>query len=61
MNALPARSRRPWAFGQAAPQYRRAELGINDGREGGRGARGGGGVSAVLAEPPFLQREKRLV
>lgn len=28
---------------------------------GGRGARGGGGVSAVLAEPPFLQREKRLV
>lgn len=28
---------------------------------GGRGARGGGGVSAVLAGPPFLQRGKRLV
>lgn len=35
MNARPARSRRPCAFGQAAPQYMRAELGLNDGREGG--------------------------
>ncbi|KAF1372262.1 hypothetical protein PFLUV_G00263360 [Perca fluviatilis] len=53
------RSRCPCEIGSVAPQYVEAELEFSDG-EGG-GARGGGGVSAVLAGPPFLQREKRLV
>lgn len=35
-----ARSRRPCALGRAAPQYVRAELGLNDGREGGLVGRG---------------------
>lgn len=35
--------------------------GEDGGKGGGSGGRGGGGASAVLAGPPFLQREKRLL
>lgn len=50
----------PCQTGSVAPQCVEAELARRDGTGGGK-ARGGGGASAVLAGPPFLQREKRLV
>lgn len=59
MDAPGARSRCPCETGWAAPQCLEAGLGFSDGEGGGLLA--GGGVSAVLAGPPFLQREKRLV
>ncbi|KAL0962940.1 hypothetical protein UPYG_G00347400 [Umbra pygmaea] len=49
----------PVIVGKRTPESVGAGLGVGRGARV-RGAHGGGGVTAVLPEPPFLQREKRL-